>query len=64
MRMKWYLITKVIDGKAEYRLGRLTKTAATNNERHGWTVIAKWDMKPSEGRSQEAMFIYERSQEQ
>jgi hypothetical protein len=51
--MHWCLITK----GDEYRLGRLTSTHQRNEVRHGWRIVARWPLEPTNQKVTETIWI-------
>jgi hypothetical protein len=56
--VRWNLIAKQFEGQPEpeIRLTRCTETARRNHQRHGWVIIDRWPMRPTETRIQEVIF--------
>jgi len=62
--MRWYLIAKQFEGEPEpeIRLGRWTEAARRNHQRHGWSVIGRWPLQPTNTRVHETIFNYTKEQ--
>jgi len=56
--LRWCLVAKTFAGTAvpEIRLGRWTDAELRNNQRHGWRLIDRWPLRPTETRIREVIF--------
>ena len=58
--MRWCLVVKQFEGdpQPEIRLGRWSQAELRNNQRHGWRLIDRWPLRPTETRIKETIFNY------